>query len=156
MCRLCWGISFLLVISLFAGIYKFGIQGSTAPSTDGRNALLLPPEERDLVLAEMRGFLISVQQITEGISAKDMKLVAEAASKVGASTAQEVPASLMGKLPLDFKKLGLDTHEKFDVLALDAKQVGDPNHSLQQLSKLMNNCLACHQIYRIDPISTTQ
>lgn len=152
MCKLCWSITFLLMLVILGGVYKFMVQGSTVAASDGRNALMLEPVERDLVLAEMRAFLTSVQQITQGVSAQDMKLIAEAGRKVGTAAAQEVPASLMGKLPLEFKKLGFDTHSKFDELALDAEQVGDSAHSLQQLSTLMNNCLACHQTYRIDPI----
>jgi hypothetical protein len=152
MCKLCWGISALLTLALFGGIYKFVIQGDTVPSTDGRSALLLEPGERDLVLTEMRSFLTSVQQITQGISANDMKLVTEAAKRSGSAAVHEVPASLIAKLPLEFKKLGFDTHGKFDQLALDAEQVSDPAHALQQISTLMNNCLACHQTYRIDPI----
>lgn len=151
-CKICWSITALLIFALVGGVYKFMVQGSVTTSTDGRNALMLEPVERDLVLAEMRGFLTSVQQIAQGISVQDMKLVSEAAHRVGTAAAQEVPASLMGKLPLEFKKLGFDTHNKFDELALDAEQIGDPAHSLQQLSALMNNCLACHQAYRIDPI----
>ncbi len=152
MCKLCWSVAALLILALLGGAYKFMIQGSVAPSSDGRSALRLEPAERDLVLAEMRAFLTSVQQITQGVSAQDMKMIAEASRKVGTAAAHEVPASLMGKLPLEFKRLGLDTHSKFDEMALDAEQLGDPAHSLQQLSAVMNNCLACHQAYRIDPI----
>lgn len=154
MCKLCWGISALLALVLLGGIYKFVVQGSTVPATDNRSAILLEPGERDLVLTEMRGFLTSVQQIMHGISANDMKLVAAAAKHSGSAAVHEVPASLIAKLPLEFKKLGFDTHGKFDQLALDADQMGDPAQSLQQISTLMNNCLACHQAYRIDPIPT--
>ena len=94
--------------------------------------------------------LESVQQITHGISANDMKLVATSASSVGLASQQAVPGSLIGKLPLSFKKLGRDTHAKFDELALDAGQFGDSGHSLYQLGKLMQNCVACHAAYRFE------
>lgn len=84
-----------------------------------------------------------------------MELVAKAARNSGNTTAKEVPASLVAKLPLAFKKLGFDKHGKFDQLALDAEELGGPSQSLQQLSVLMNNCLACHQTYRIDPAPDT-
>ncbi len=63
---------------------------------------------------------------------------------------QGVPGTLMGKLPLEFKKLGFDTHTRFDQLALDAEQLGDPGHSLTQLAELMQNCVACHAAYRFE------
>jgi len=146
------GIIAILLIVIAVGAYKFMIAGSGVKSTDGRIALKLNPGERDLVLMEMRGFLISVQQIVKGASGNDMKLVAEYARKSGRAAQGDVPASLIGKLPIEFKKLGFDTHSKFDQLALDAGELGDPKHALSQLTSLMNNCMSCHATYRLDPL----
>ncbi|MEN8167131.1 MAG: hypothetical protein ABFR65_06580 [Pseudomonadota bacterium] len=132
--------------------YKFIISGAVVPASDGRQALLLEPGERDLVLAEMRSFLESVQTITAAVGREDMTRIAVAARKVGAAAQNEVPGSLVGKLPLAFKRLGFDTHKQFDMLALDAEELGDPGHALQQLSVLMQNCVACHAAYRIDAV----
>ena len=150
MCKLCWSISIILVVILSFMSYKFVLTGDVAPSTDGRQAILLDEPERDLVLAEMRMFLASVQRITTGISKNDMKIVAEAAREVGLAAQQAVPGSLMGKLPLPFKKLGFDTHKKFDDIARDAEDLGDPQYALEQLSTLMNNCVGCHSTYKIN------
>lgn len=150
MCKLCWSISGVLLIALVLMSYKFIISGSVAPGSDGRQAVILEPAERDMVLAEMRMFLSSVQAITDGVSHNDSAKIVKAARKVGAQAQQAVPGSLSGKLPLSFKQLGFDTHRKFDTLALDAEDLGDPQHSLQQLSELMNNCVACHSIYKIE------
>jgi hypothetical protein len=81
-----------------------------------------------------------------------MDSVVEAARRVGAAAQQTMPGSLVGKLPLEFKKLGFDTHRKFDQLALDAEQLGDLEYTLKQLAELMNNCVACHATYRIDVV----
>ena len=150
MCKLCWSISAILLVAISLISYKFILTGAVAPSTDGRQAILLEEPERDLVLGEMRMFLASVQKITTGISKNDMKIVAEAAREVGLAAQQAVPGSLMGKLPLPFKKLGFDTHKKFDALARDAEDLGDPQYALEQLSTLMNNCVACHSTYKIN------
>ena len=153
MCKLSWSISGVLFSLLIIMSYKFIISGSVEPVAeggDGRQALILEPAERDLVLTEMRTFLSSVQAITEGLSKEDMDQVKEAARAVGIQAQQGMPGPLMGKLPLTFKKLGHDTHNKFDLLALDAEQLGDPQHSLQQLSGLVNNCVACHSTYKIE------
>ncbi|VAX06388.1 hypothetical protein MNBD_GAMMA25-1844 [hydrothermal vent metagenome] len=150
MCKLSWSISGLLFVVLIIMGYKFIIAGSVVPAADGREALLLKTGERDMILSEMRIFLASVQAITDGLSNDDMNKVAEAARVVGAAAQQDVPASLIGKLPLSFKKLGFDTHRKFDMIALDAEQLGDPEHTLKQLAELMNNCVACHATYRFD------
>lgn len=142
-------IIFLLLV-IAGGIYKFIFQGSVSDSADGRSAIHLNGGERDLVLGEMRLFLESVQQIIIGINNEDMSLVSAAARKVGSAAQAAVPGTLMGKLPAEFKALGFDTHSKFDELAKSAEQLGDPQHSLKQLSVLMNNCVSCHAGYKIE------
>jgi hypothetical protein len=144
----CSVIIVLLLLVIAGGVYKFIFQGSTSGSTDGRIAIVLDAGERDLVLAEMRLFLESIQKITTGIAGNDMELVAEYARKSGMAATEGMPGTLMGKLPLVFKKLGPDTHKKFDQLALDAEEFGDAGHALSQLSTLMQNCVACHAAYR--------
>ena len=153
MSKKCSGIVVLLFLVIAGGIYKFIFQGSVSVNADGRTAIHLNYEERNLVLAEMRAFLTSVQQITKGISEKDMKLVVDSARKVGRAAQGEVPGTLMAKLPMQFKQLGFDTHTKFDQLAMDTEDLGDSNHALSQLSILMQNCVSCHAAYRIDSSS---
>ena len=144
----CSVIITLLLLVIAGGVYKFIFQGSTSGSADGRIAIVLDAGERDLVLAEMRQFLESVQKITMGIAGNDMGLVAEYARKSGKAATVGMPGTLLGKLPLGFKKLGPDTHKQFDQLALDAEEFGDAGHALSQVSTLMQNCVACHAAYR--------
>lgn len=145
----CFLVITVLLLVIAGGFYKFIVQGSVTTGTDGRIAIHLDPAERDLVLKEMRAFLISVQQITLGILNDDMELVAEYAKRSGKAAQGEVPGTLMGKLPLTFKKLGSDTHSKFDLLALDAESLGDGHHALKQLTILMDNCVSCHESHRL-------
>lgn len=151
--RLGWALALIFAATTALLAYKFLWQGQVVTADDGRVAILLEAGERDLVLAEMRSFLDAVQAIMAGAQAEDMKTVTAAARQVGAAAQQGVPASLIGKLPGEFKLLGFDTHRRFDTLALDAEQLGDPGHSLAQLVELMSNCVACHAAYRIDPAS---
>ena len=146
----CLVIIALLLFIIAGGTYKFLFQGSVAESTDGRMSIRLDAGERDLVLTEMRQFLESIQKITEGIIEDDMNLVAEYARNSGRAAQGAVPGTLVGKLPMQFKKLGSDTHAKFDQLALDAEEFGDGGHVLSQLSTLMQNCTGCHAAYRFD------
>jgi hypothetical protein len=150
MSKKCTGLTALLLLVIAGGTYKFIFQGSAVEGTDGRLTIHLTAGERDLVLTEMRAFLESIRQVTAGITADDMELVAEYARKSGKAAQGEVPGTLVGKLPLAFKKLGFDTHAKFDQLALDAEEFGDSDHALSQLSILMENCTACHAAYRFD------
>jgi cytochrome c553 len=150
MSKKCIGITMFLCLVIVVGIYKFIFQGNVSEGSDGRTTIHLNAGERDLVLAEMRAFLMSVQQITEGISDNDMKRIAEYSRKVGKAAQAEVPGTLMAKLPLQFKQLGFDTHTKFDQLAMDAVDMGDGQHLMSQLALLLQNCVACHAAFRID------
>ena len=150
MCKLGWGIAVVLLAICAGLVFKFMFQGATEVASDGRTAIVLNAAEKDLVLLEMRGFLKAVQAATAAVAKGDMDAAAKAAKTVGMAAQQGVPGSLMGKLPLAFKKMGFDTHQKFDQLALDAEQMGDAETSLQQLGTLMENCVACHDLYRLD------
>ena len=152
MCKKCWIIVTILVLTLITGAYKFLISGDTVISADGRLAIQLTDSERNLVLSEMRTFLSTIQQISSGLTIEDFELIAKQSRLSGLAAQQVVPGSLMGKLPIEFKKLGFDTHKKFDALALDAEQLEDKEHTLNQMSKLMNNCISCHAAYRIEAI----
>jgi hypothetical protein len=150
MCKLCWSIAAVLLIIILGMGYKFIIQGKVTQAEDSRAAIHLTKSERDLVLLEMRVFLQSVQQITNGIVNDDMPSVAIASRKSGKEAAVAVPGTLIGKLPIGFKKLGFDTHAKFDTLALDAEQLGDGEHSLSQLNTLLENCVSCHSAFKFE------
>jgi hypothetical protein len=58
--------------------------------------------------------------------------------------------SLITKLPLEFKMLGMATHGIFDEIALEAEGLGDPAIILDKLSDVLNNCTTCHAAYRFD------
>jgi len=152
MCKLCSVLLLAALLVIGGMVYKFIISGETLIAEDGRQSLMLETGERDLVLTEMRMFLGAVQKIIHAANEDDAESVALAARAVGRAAQNDVPGSLMKKLPLEFKKLGFDTHSKFDQLAIDAEQFGDVTVSLQQLSVLMQNCVACHEAYRVDAI----
>jgi len=125
------------------------IVGKTEPLTDGRTAIIVTPQERDLILLEMRMFVETIQATIVANNAGDMNSVAGAAKSVGKAAQGQMSSALVGKLPLGFKKLGFDTHARFDQMALDAEQDMSPEHISQQLGVLMANCVACHNTYRL-------
>ncbi|MDP2432366.1 MAG: hypothetical protein Q8O33_10055 [Pseudomonadota bacterium] len=115
-----------------------------------RAPIHLTMEEKAHIHQEMRLFLSSTQKIVAAAAANDTKGVAAAARAAGMAAAHEVPAKLRGKLPMQFKKLGHATHVAFDDLARDADSLGDANHALRQLGQVMENCVSCHAVFRIE------
>lgn len=149
MAKLGWILFLIMTLIASALAYKFILSGKTEVAPDGRTVILFEESERTFFLNEMRNFLIAVQQITDGIEKDDMSQIAQAAKKVGSGDLAHVPPGIMGKLPLATKKMGLATHKAFDQMAMDAESLGDKDHSLSQLNKILSTCTACHTLYRV-------
>jgi hypothetical protein len=126
------------------------VRGQTQVAPDGRTAVLLAPDERDLVLAEMRGMLGTVQGVIDGVNAGDMKRVAQAARASGMAAAADVNPALVAKLPLEFKELGFGLHRRFDELAAAADSGASREQVLGHLSTQLSTCVGCHAGYRIE------
>jgi hypothetical protein len=138
-----------IIISLLICLLALSTK-SFAEDADKRQAIYLDQEDRATVLEEMRTFLQTTQQIIQGVSTNDMGLAANAAKTMGQGASNGVSFSLILKLPLSFKLLAADTHSKFDQIAVDAESFSGRDHTLEQVSELMKNCVACHSMYRIE------
>lgn len=149
-CKICWGANLLLIGAVAFGAYTL-IFGKTAEvADDGRTAIVMNAGEREMVLGEMRGLLEAVQAITEAVAKGDLALVASSAHAVGMSATGGEPVELIAKLPLEFKKLGMGTHQAFDNLGNEATDMGDSQIVLSMLGSLLERCTSCHAGYRFD------
>lgn len=143
-------ILLLSVMLNFFLIYRFFISGNTVKNpTDSRVAIQVSESNRDFVMLEMRTFLEGIQNIHYGIVTDDYQKIIKNAEQSGMSVEQHVPGELLRSLPLDFKKLGFDTHERFDKIAQLAKEQKSKELMNQELSGLINNCTSCHKAYKI-------
>ena len=149
-CKICWGANVLLLAAVAFVAYTLVFGKTAEVADDGRSAILMSADERDLVLGEMRGLLEAVQAITEGAANNDFALVAKSAHAVGMSSTGGESAALIAKLPLDFKKLGMGTHQAFDDLGNEATDMGDPQVVLSNLGVILQRCTSCHAGYRFD------
>ncbi|OYW36763.1 MAG: hypothetical protein B7Z35_11720 [Hydrogenophilales bacterium 12-61-10] len=120
-----------------------------APAPDTRSVLALEPDERAMILEEMRMFLDGVHKMTGALAKPDMAAVAEIARGMGQKMVHEVPPALRAKLPQAFRQLGFSVHREFDQIALDAGSLQNVSHSLNQLSATLQKCVSCHASYQI-------
>ena len=120
-----------------------------APASDTRTILHLEPQERVMILAEMRLFLAGVQKLTGALGRQDMQAAAEAARSLGRKMTHEVPPALRAKRPQAFRQLGFSVHSDFDQMAVDAESMGDVGVTLRQLSATLQTCVSCHASYQI-------
>jgi len=134
-------------ISLILGMSLFVSAAFAEP--DPRQRLALSEIQRAHVLAEMRALLSGVQGIVQALSTNDMPRVAQVARPLGMSMARAAGEHLKGALPREFMQLGKAVHLGFDEIATDAESMADPDLTLDQLGRLMNQCIACHDVYQI-------
>ncbi len=141
---------FLTTIML---IYFFVFKGKVAATADnGRVVIELTQGNADFALDEMRAFLVSVQQINEGILNKNIEQIEKAAKKSGGLVIDHAPKGMMASLPIGFKKLGFATHDLFDEIADSIPVNKNFSQTHSQLGKLLNNCVTCHKAYRIQVV----
>lgn len=134
-----------LIVAMFA--YKF-TAGAVAPSDDGRQAVIISKDERNALLLEMRTWLMSAQGVLAAAVKEDLPKVAKIARVSGMAAEAETPGSLFRKIPLEMKKLGFATRARFDDIAVLAEEGKDSKEILALLGDTMNNCIACHAMYR--------
>ncbi len=138
------------LIAGFASVSLWASGGKAVAADDARTPIYLSAPERAAVLGEMRSFLESLQAMTTGLAEGDMKAITASASMSGMKAAKAVPAPLMKKLPMEFRKLGMVTHNAFDEIASEAQELGDKKLLLTKIGDLMSNCTTCHASYRFE------
>jgi len=146
--KVLWIIIILLLALTGFLINKF-VSGSVEPNDDGRTNVVLTKDERNLILEEMRAFLVSVQGVSQAITENDMDKVAELAHKAGMAAEEGTPGSLLQKIPLSMKTMGFGVRGQFDEISETAKTSKDPKEARKQLDALMQTCIACHMVYRL-------
>ncbi len=146
--KVLWTI-IILLLGLSGFLVNKFISGEVTTNEDGRINVVLTKDERNLVLDEMRAFLVSVQGVSQAITESDVDKVAELAHKAGMVAEENTPGALLQKLPLGMKTLGFGTRKKFDEISATAKTSKDPLVLRKQLDALMQNCIACHVTYRL-------
>ena len=129
-------------------VYQF-VTGSVVNSIDDRVAIPLTKAERIFVLSGMRNALSNIKTISQAITEKDLKTVEKTARTAALTLKARTPATIMQKLPLGMKKLGLEMHDKFDEIANNANANVQTIELRQQLDELLTNCVNCHNAYKL-------
>ncbi|MBL8566457.1 MAG: hypothetical protein JNM89_12140 [Hyphomicrobiaceae bacterium] len=126
-----------------------GAGAPTPQPSDERQEIRISAGERDFVLNEMRNFLLNVQGVVAALADDKPAEVAKQARASGMGHRGHVPRSLMMKLPQEWRMLGMDTHGRFDALALEAEGLADRKQMTAQLAAILANCNGCHAAYRL-------
>ncbi len=146
--KILWAIIVALGLIVFGAGYQL-ITGSTVVSSDGRTAIVLTKNERNFVLGEMRGLLGHIQQLVAAAADRDIDKTIAIAKRLNSDSQGEKQVGIIAKTPLNFKKITANIHSQFGKLYEDSVKKRDANHSLKQVSMIMQNCIACHGAYTI-------
>jgi hypothetical protein len=141
-------VALLLWAVTVAVLLWFFLRGSTAAGTDGRNAIMMHPVERELMLSEMRDMLVATQGILEGANQGDIPLIIKAARAGGMAGTAEANPALMAKLPLEFKALNMNVRHEMDEIAKAAEDGRPTGELLKMTSDTLTKCVACHAAWQ--------
>lgn len=143
-------LTIVVLLVIIAGLlYKFVVAGDTRPAPDGRSAIELAPAERAQMLAEMRDYVLAVQQIVQGLAQGDAKQIEAAALPVGTRAMKRIRVGTMAKLPYEYKQATYGMHRDFDNIAVMAHQGKDTKTIQMKLADAMNRCISCHASYAL-------
>jgi hypothetical protein len=117
---------------------------------DPRQRVVLAAGPRDMVLAEMRAMLESVNGVLHALAGGDLAAAEKAARASGLATAADMDPAIRAALPPAFLQLGMQTHRAFDGLADRLRAGASREAALTGLAGVTANCVACHAAYRLD------
>jgi cytochrome c556 len=120
-------------------------------SVDPRTAVVLPSDDQQAVLLEMRQMLGAVGGVMTAAAKGDTAALFAAVAPAGSAAAAD-PA-IEARLPAAWKELAERTHRGFDSLAAAVRQThGRPalkDTVLVRLARLSASCTACHEMFRV-------
>ena len=144
-----WGLMLIFAGTALASKHTEATNTAQDAENIVREVIYLSEKERALVLLEMRHFLEAVHLILDAALREDMMAVDKIARPLGMQALRAAPASLHKKLPKGFTLLGPKVHQQFQAIADDARDLGDPAYTIQQVKTLTGQCLACHRMYEL-------
>lgn len=142
-----FAILWFVTIGVFAYFFVFGV---ARMGPDGRQVINVTAGEKQFLLKEMRQLLEATQQIHVALGNGNREEAAVAAESVGMGMVEELAAvesTILLKLPVPMKELGLGTHREFDALARTLRSDASDREVIRELGELMNRCTACHASY---------
>lgn len=123
---------------------------SSAVAEDSRAPIRVNAAQQEMILEEMRDYVVALQKISGGLAAGDFEPVAEAAASMGRGRMTGERRRMAMALPEHFRMMGMSVHDDFDAIARDAEAMGDVSHTLEQVSATLAKCVGCHSAFRLE------
>lgn len=140
--------------TLQSGLALLLMTSTSFAETDKREQVDFPQMMQQHMLANMRDHLLALSEIQAFMAAADYGKAAEVAEqRLGLSSLDNHGASHMAQMmPKAMQEIGTAMHKaasQFAVTVVDAGASGDLKGALGDLSKVTQQCVACHSAYRL-------
>lgn len=143
-----WSKSFYISMLVLLVGFSGSVLAGQGHAVDHRQEIKVDKEAKEHVLLEMRQLLETVHNVMDSALKKDMDAVNKYASAVGLKAMKATPPSVAKQLPKEFKMMGRSVHEAMDGIARDARDLGDSQHTIEQVTQTLGSCVACHSMYK--------
>jgi len=139
----------LRLIVMLAISLLFAVQSGAAEDT--RTKVDLPDMMKSHMLGNMRDHLASLQKIQAALAKGKLEEAGDIAeSRIGMSSLESHGAShLAPYMPKAMQAIGTEMHHAASRFAMTVSE-GDMSRSLEALSKVTEQCVACHSSYRVN------
>lgn len=139
---------------LQSGLALLLMTSTSFAETDQREKVDFPERMQQHMLANMRDHLLALSEIQAFMAAADYEKAAEVAEqRLGMSSLDNHGATHMAPMmPQAMQTIGTSMHKaasQFAVTVIDAGTTGDLQRALGDLSKVTQQCVACHSAYRV-------
>lgn len=126
---------------------------NAASAGDSRELVELPPSMVEHMLSNMRDHLMAITEIQRALGVGEFQRASDVAEqRIGLSSLEAHGASHMAPyMPKAMQDIGTQMHRaasKFARAAQDAGADGDVGKAIGALSKVTEQCVACHAAYR--------
>ncbi len=140
-------------LSLLCALALCGASAAIASDGDSRQFVKMPAPMTQHMLGNMRDHLLAITEIQQSIGKGDFQRAADVAEKrIGLSSLDAHGASHMAPfMPKPMQDIGTQMHKAASQFALVAQESGvDGNvaRAVGALSKVTEQCVACHAAYR--------
>jgi hypothetical protein len=134
-----------------AGLIAFGSGLARADGmSDTRTLVPLPDMMKNHMMGSMRDHLLSIEEIITAMGKGKLDEAADIAEgRIGMSSLAAHDAAHMAPfMPQQMQDIGTEMHHAASRFAIVARE-GDNLRALDSLSKVTQQCVACHAAYRI-------
>ena len=139
-----------ILVGIVAGTFAF----SAVAEDDARQLIALPAPMVQHMLSNMRDHLLAITEIQQALGSGKYQHAAEIAEqRIGVSSlAMHGAAHMAPYMPKAMQEIGSQMHKaasEFSLVAQESGVTGDAAQAVAALSKVTEQCVACHAAYRV-------